>query len=109
MGCSVPYAIYFGKRSYLLFLKCLLKDQPYVEFAYMTGVLPIAKYSSGSELNMFVEPEEAITQIKNKNYALRFKGKFGEKSQYTGRILAVGISYSKKTKEHDCKIERLEQ
>ncbi len=41
--------------EYLLFLKCLLKDQPYVEFAYMTGVLPIVKYSSGSELNMFVE------------------------------------------------------
>nr|WP_269477505.1 hypothetical protein [Hominibacterium faecale] len=26
---------------------------PYVELAYMTGLLPIAKYSSGSELNMF--------------------------------------------------------
>ena len=43
------------KDVFLLFLKGLLKDQPYVEFAYMTGVLPIAKYSSGSELNMFVE------------------------------------------------------
>ncbi len=43
------------KEAYLLFLKGLLKDQPYVELAYMTGVLPIAKYSSGSELNMFVE------------------------------------------------------
>lgn len=41
--------------EYLLFLRNMLKDQPYVEFAYMTGVLPIAKYSSGSELNMFVE------------------------------------------------------
>ncbi len=44
-----------NKEDYLLFLKGLLKDQPYVEFAYMTGVLPIAKYSSGSELNMFAE------------------------------------------------------
>lgn len=43
------------KDSYLYFLKSLLKDQPYVELAYMTGVLPIAKYSSGSELNMFRE------------------------------------------------------
>lgn len=41
--------------KYLLFLKNLLKDQPYVELAYMTGILPIAKYSSGSELNMFAE------------------------------------------------------
>lgn len=43
------------KDSYLGFLKGLLKDQPYVELAYMTGVLPITKYSSGSELNMFRE------------------------------------------------------
>lgn len=43
------------KDAFLLFLKGLLKDQPYVELAYMTGVLPIAKYSSGSELNMFDE------------------------------------------------------
>lgn len=41
--------------SFLQFLKGLLKDQPYVELAYMTGILPVAKYSSGSELNMFVE------------------------------------------------------
>lgn len=43
------------QQAYLLFLKNLLKDQVYVEFTYMTGVLPIAKYSSGSELNMFME------------------------------------------------------
>ncbi len=33
-----------------------------------------------------------------KNYALRFMGKLGEKRRYTGRILSVGISYSKKQK-----------
>lgn len=201
------------KKSYLEFLRDLLKGQAYVEFAYMTGVLPIAKYSSGSEMNMFKEydmatkgkfsehfgfldsevdllfeiyqkttrtmsailkmvhdtespifsynseielsaivnliylsardkyrveredkagegyvdfifyperkgadalvlelkvdstPEEAIRQIKDRNYALRFKGKIGEKPKYTGKILAVGISYDRKTKEHSCKVE----
>lgn len=43
------------RASYIGFLSSLLKDQPYVELAYMTGILPIAKYSSGSELNMFFE------------------------------------------------------
>ncbi|MBR5508533.1 MAG: AAA family ATPase [Lachnospiraceae bacterium] len=43
------------KNSFLKWLKILLKDRSYVELAYMTGVLPIAKYSSGSELNMFGE------------------------------------------------------
>ena len=44
-----------GAKEYLTFLKNMLKDKPYVELAYMTGVLPIKKYSSGSELNMFDE------------------------------------------------------
>lgn len=43
------------KKEYLSFLQNLLKDMPYVIFTYMTGILPIAKYSSGSELNMFAE------------------------------------------------------
>lgn len=43
------------KRAFLLFLRSLLKDRAYVLLAYMTGILPIAKYSSGSELNMFAE------------------------------------------------------
>ena len=43
------------KKEYLLFLSNLLKDKPYVSLAYMTGILPVAKYSSGSELNMFLE------------------------------------------------------
>ncbi len=59
------------------------------------------------ELKVDAAPEEAIRQIKDKKYALRFKGKLGEKQKYTGRILAVGISYNKKTKEHTCKVEEL--
>ncbi len=51
----MPFVTEDDKKSYLLFLKGLLKDKPYVALAYMTGILPIAKYSSGSELNMFME------------------------------------------------------
>lgn len=59
------------------------------------------------ELKVGSTPDDAIAQIKNKDYALRFKGRLGEKQAYTGRILAVGISYSKKTKKHSCKVEIL--
>ncbi len=41
--------------DFLEFLRDLLKDKPYVAFTYMTGVLPIKKYSMGSALNMFKE------------------------------------------------------
>ena len=33
-----------AQKQYLDFLRNLLKDKPYVELAYMTGILPIKKY-----------------------------------------------------------------
>lgn len=59
------------------------------------------------ELKVDDTPGAAIRQIREKGYALRFKGKLGEKPKYTGRILAVGIGYEKKTKQHACKVEVL--
>ena len=50
-----PFMKEEDKYAYLEFLRDLLKDQPYVELAYMTGVLPIAKYGSTSTINMFRE------------------------------------------------------
>lgn len=59
------------------------------------------------ELKTDSTPDAAIRQIRKKKYAFRFLGKLGEKPKYTGRILAVGISYDRKTKEHSCKVEVL--
>lgn len=59
------------------------------------------------ELKVDSTPKEAIRQIIDKNYVLRFKGKLGEKARYTGRILAVEISYDRKTKEHSCIVEEV--
>ena len=43
------------QKEYLDFLRYLLKDQPYVALAYMTGILPVKKYGQHSALNMFTE------------------------------------------------------
>lgn len=43
------------QKQYLDFLRNLLKDQPYVALAYMTGILPVKKYGVHSALNMFEE------------------------------------------------------
>ncbi len=43
------------QKQYLDFLRNLLKDQPYVALAYMTGILPVKKYGIHSALNMFRE------------------------------------------------------
>ena len=75
------------KKAYLTFLKNLLKDQPYVRLAYMTGILPIAKYSSGSELNMFAE------------YTMATEEKFSEYFGFTDK--EVDMLY-----ERYCKAEK---
>ena len=59
------------------------------------------------ELKVGSTPQKAIQQIKDKNYVLRLRGRLGEEPKYTGRILAAGISYNKKTKKHSCKVEVL--
>ena len=61
------------------------------------------------ELKVDHTPEEAIAQIKQKQYALSFAGTMGDaQKRYDGRILAVGIGYNKKDKQHRCKVEVLQ-
>ena len=43
----------------------------------------------------------AISQIKSKNYVSALK-------EYKGNILLVGVNYEKKTKKHQCRIEKFE-
>ncbi len=55
---SIFYKDFMSEKdriNYIEFLKDLIKDEPYVILAYMTGILPIVKYSSGSSLNNFNE------------------------------------------------------
>ena len=61
------------------------------------------------ELKVNHSAEEAIRQIKDRQYALRFEGKLGERPAYTGRILAVGIAYHKGegSRRHECRVEVL--
>ncbi len=61
------------------------------------------------ELKVNHTADEAIQQIKDRQYALRFESRIGGKPEYTGRILAVGIAYDKndRNKRHQCKVEVL--
>lgn len=60
------------------------------------------------ELKAGGTPQTAIRQILERGYALKFQGRLGEHPYYTGRILAVGISYEKgKSKRHRCQIKIL--
>lgn len=54
------------------------------------------------ELKWNQSADTAIKQIKEKRYAKGFEA-------YTGDILLVGIDYDKKSKEHQCVIEKVEK
>lgn len=56
------------QEEFLNFLRVLFKDKSYVELVYMTGILPIKKYNTGSELNMFRE----FTMLEPKKLAAFF-------------------------------------
>lgn len=77
----------------------------YVDFIFY----PVNRDADGIILELKVDhsPDEAIRQIKDKKYILRFTGKLGDVRKCAGRILAVGISYNKKQKKHACKVEVL--
>ena len=54
------------------------------------------------ELKWNRDAKAAIQQIRDRRYGKALEG-------YTGKILAVGISYDKKTREHSCIIEEYEK
>jgi hypothetical protein len=61
------------------------------------------------ELKVDHTAKEALQQIKDRKYILKFEGKLGEQPKYTGRVLGVGISYNKKSKVHECEVEVLRE
>ena len=73
------------KEAYIEFLSALLKDKPYVILAYMTGILPITKYSSGSALNMFLE----YTMAEKEKYSQYLGFDDREVDELYARYLAV--------------------
>lgn len=73
----------------------------FVDFVYIprkenTGEYPVLVI----ELKWNKEVESAIDQIREKRYPDSIK-------EYTDNILLVGINYDKKTKKHECRIEKL--
>lgn len=53
------------------------------------------------ELKCDASADGALAQIREKKYADSLK-------DYKGNLLFIGINYDKKTKKHDCQIEKIE-
>lgn len=106
---SIIKLVYLQARDYYHIEREDKAGIGYVDFIFY----PVQKNDDAIiiELKVNHTAEEAIQQIRDRQYALRFEGKIGEKPVYTGRILAVGIAYRKDDpeKRHECKVEVLRE
>ena len=98
MACVLAIAYYYAHGDYIFHREF----QTGKGFADLV-LIPRKNVSTPAiivELKYNDTTDTAIDQIHNRQYPDKV-------AEYTGNILLVGISYDKKTKDHQCKIERL--
>lgn len=100
LNSITPYTLYKSEclSAYFVDKTLMLRELfPYVSAGNrhicITRPRRFGKTIMANMINSFFQkiPDEAIAQIKDKKYALRFAQKIAENREYTGRILAVGI------------------
>lgn len=108
---SLGYVYQLAKESEKMLRATLAGDtatmEQILELVHDTET-PLATDGIILELKVGHSPEDAIAQIKEKNYAVRFAGNTVGTAAKTKRVLLVGIGYDKRKKKHQCKVEVLE-
>jgi hypothetical protein len=97
MACVLSIAYYAAHADYI-FHRELPTGKGFADLV----LLPrknVSKPALVLELKCNRSARAAISQIRKKEYTAKVE-------QYSGEMLLVGISYNKKTKHHDCRIER---
>lgn len=90
---------WMARRFELILKRSLAQGKGFVDFIFY----PRRKSLPGIvlELNADKTPADAIAQIREKEYCEKLR------KENVTRILAVGINYDTKKKEHQCVIEEL--
>lgn len=100
LSCVISLAYYYARNEYVQ-IRELPSGSGFADVVYIPK-----RYSNKPaliiELKYNKSAEGAIAQIKEKKYMVALK-------EYQGDMLLVGINYNKKTKEHECRIERLKK
>ena len=98
LACSVLIAYYSAKAWYLPPIRELPTGRGFADVVYLPRK-DSDKPALLIELKWDKSAETAIRQIKERNYVKALKN-------YTGEVFLVGINYDKKSKHHQCIIER---
>ena len=98
LACVLTIAYYYARNDYVIYRE-LASGKGFADLV----LIPRKSVDSPAmviELKYNHDADSAIDQIHRKCYPAKVK-------QYTGNLLLVGISYDRKTKTHECVIERL--
>lgn len=96
LSCVLTLA-YYSARKYYTIVREMPTGKGFADFVFFPRKK--SKIPMVVELKWGRSAEEAIDQIKEKQYGKALNG-------YEGEILFVGINYDKKSKTHSCKIVR---
>ena len=99
LGSVIALAYYSACKDYTLIREMPAGDG-FSDMVFLPKRMS-AKPALVLELKWNKNAEGAINQIKNKKYVSTLR-------EYRGNILLVGISYEKKSRKHQCRIEKVE-
>ncbi len=98
LSCTINLAFYFA-REYYTIIRELPAGKGFADICFLPRKLHQDKPAAIIELKWDKSAKGAIDQIRNRQYGEAL-------SDYQGELLLVGINYDKKTKMHDCVIEK---
>ena len=97
LACVLSIAYFFARNDYVIHRE-LASGKGFADLVFLPRK-NVEKPALVVELKCGKSAEEAIEQIKNRDYISKV-------SQHTANILLVGINYDRDTKLHSCIIER---
>ena len=100
LSCVIAIAYYSAMKDYNM-IRELPSGKGFADIVFLPKRFS-DKPAMVVELKCDASADGALAQIREKRYADSLK-------DYQGKLLLVGINYDKKTKEHTCKIEKIEK
>lgn len=101
LSCTVNLAFYFA-REYYKIVRELPAGRGFADICFIPKTRHLDKPAIVVELKWDKDVQAAIDQIRERKYVDALKN-------YKGNLLLVGINYDKKTRKHECKIEKFKK
>ena len=100
LSCVISIAYYSAMKEYTM-IRELPSGKGFADIVFLPKRFS-DKPAMVVELKCDDSADSALAQIREKHYADSLK-------EYKGNLLLVGINYDKRTKKHDCMIEKIEK